>query len=159
MSEAAEPNGFRAFYRACHAEQVRRAYLLVGSHAVADELVHDAFLAVYERWSEIREPAAYLNRTVANACRRHGRRRARVDVGQGSESVAAGLEAVPDAASVEVEMASLLLTLPFRQRAAVVLRFYAGMTENEIAAVLECRPGTVGPAIHRGLAKLRKELE
>ena len=57
-----------------------------------------------------------------------------------------------------VAVGQLLLSLPFRQRASIVLRFYAHMTEAEIAEGLGCRPGTIGPAIHRGLKKLRKEI-
>lgn len=56
-------------------------------------------------------------------------------------------------------MAELLLELPFRQRAAVVLRFYGGQSEAEIADVLDCRPGTVGSLIHRALKALRTTLE
>ena len=52
----------------------------------------------------------------------------------------------------------VLSKLPFNQQAAVVLRFYAGMTETEIAASLDCAPGSVGPWISRALATMRKEL-
>jgi len=50
------------------------------------------------------------------------------------------------------------MTLPFRQRAAIVLRYYGGYTEVEIAKSLNCRQGTVGPLIHRGLKALRNQL-
>ena len=58
-----------------------------------------------------------------------------------------------------MELADVLLELPYKQRAAIVLRFYSDLSEVEIAEVLECRPGTVGSLIHRGLAKLRKAIE
>lgn len=48
--------------------------------------------------------------------------------------------------------------LPFNQRAAVVMRFYERITETEIAAALDCKPGSVGPWIHRALTAMRKEL-
>jgi RNA polymerase sigma factor (sigma-70 family) len=41
----------------------------------------------------------------------------------------------------------------------VVLRYYAGLTTDEIASELGCPPGSVGPWIHRALAKLRKALQ
>ncbi len=147
---------FAAFYRFEHPVQVRRAYLMTGSRATAHELVHDAFVGLLERWETVEQPGAYLNRSVTNACRRHGRRR------RDSEAQVLDLTdtAGPIGGGTEgVEIADLLLALPFRQRAAIVLRFYAGLTENEIAAALDCRPGTIGPAIHRGLAKLKEALE
>ena len=53
----------------------------------------------------------------------------------------------------------MLLTLPVRQRAALVLRFWSGLSEAEIAEALDVRPGTVKSLVHRGLAALRKELD
>ena len=47
---------------------------------------------------------------------------------------------------------------PQRQRAALVLRFYADLPGNEIATILGCREGTVKSLIHRGLARLREEV-
>lgn len=147
---------FDAFYRTEHPIQVRRAYLMTGSRSTAHEVVHDAFVGLLERWESVERPAAYLNRSVTNACRRHGRRRQRV-----REEQIVDLR-VPAGSSSDgtdgIEVADLLLSLPFRQRAAIVLRYYAGLTEDEIAAALECRPGSVGPAIHRGLAKLKDAL-
>jgi RNA polymerase sigma factor (sigma-70 family) len=52
----------------------------------------------------------------------------------------------------------VLARLPFNQRAAVVMRYFAGMTEHEIADALDARPGSIGPWIHRALNTLRKEL-
>jgi RNA polymerase sigma factor (sigma-70 family) len=53
----------------------------------------------------------------------------------------------------------VLATLPFRHRAAVVLRYYGDMSTAEIAAALDCAPGSVGPWIDRALKKLRKALQ
>ena len=53
---------------------------------------------------------------------------------------------------------ALLRALPERQRMALVLRFYEDLSEAEIARLLECRPGTVKSLIHRGLAKVRKDV-
>ena len=56
------------------------------------------------------------------------------------------------------ELLDVLATLPERQRAALVLRFYADLPGNEIATILGCREGTVKSLIHRGLARLREEV-
>ena len=52
----------------------------------------------------------------------------------------------------------MLATLPHRQRAAIVLKYYEQRTEAEIADVLGCRQGTVGSLVSRGLAGLRASL-
>ena len=61
--------------------------------------------------------------------------------------------------AVEIVTAALLVGLPFRQRSAIVLRFYGRCSEAEIAAALDCATGTVGSLIHRGLASLRRQLD
>jgi len=52
----------------------------------------------------------------------------------------------------------VLARLPFNQRAAIVMRYFAGMTEREIADALDTSPGSIGPWIHRALTTMRKEL-
>ena len=147
---------FVDFYRREHAGQVRRAYLLTASSAVAHDLVHDAFVAVYERWDLIESPGGYLNRSVVNACNRYGRQASRLVVVESVESQIDDDRSVADYEAVE--LAELLMDLPFRQRGAIVLRLYAGMTESEIAVALGCRPGSVGPLIHRGLKRLKEAM-
>ncbi len=143
---------FSEFYRREHDGQVRRSYLLLGDLALAHDVVAEAFVSVFGRWETIREPGPYLNRVVVNGCRDAARRRAR------EPSVSE-----PEIAGVEVDpadyLADVLMDLPFRQRAAIVLRFYGGCSEAEIASHLRCRPGTVGSLIHRGLKVLRRQLE
>ncbi len=57
-----------------------------------------------------------------------------------------------------LELIDVLKRLSTRQRTAVVLRYYLDLPEDEIAAILECRPGTVRSIVQRALAKLKKEL-
>ena len=61
----------------------------------------------------------------------------------------------PTSAFEADELFDVLARLPSRQRAAIVLRFYEQMSDNEIAALLHCRPGTVASLVHRGCARLR----
>jgi RNA polymerase sigma factor (sigma-70 family) len=61
--------------------------------------------------------------------------------------------------SVDEHLDDVLAGLPFNQRAAVVLRFYCGLTTEEIARELGCAAGSVGPWINRALAKMRKALQ
>ncbi len=142
---------FAELYRAEFDGQVRRAWLMLGSGERAHEVVQDAFAALYQRWPTISDPGAYLNRSVLNGCRTQGR--------QGSREPLVELE--PDPAPFggdAVELAELLSGLPFVQRAVVVLKFYGGFTETEIAELVGIRPGSVGPAATRALRKLRSVL-
>jgi RNA polymerase sigma factor (sigma-70 family) len=56
------------------------------------------------------------------------------------------------------ELADVLVTLPHRQRAAIVLRYYHDLPDREIARVLGCRVGTVASLVHRALERLREVL-
>ena len=143
---------FGDFYRLELDAQVRRAVLLLGSNDIANDVVHDAFIAVYRRWDTLDEPGPYLHMAVLNGCRGIHRQRSR----QGRLLPRLVDRGAP--ASVDEHLDDLLAELPFNQRAAVVLRFYGGLTTEEIASELGCAPGSVGPWIHRALAKLRKAL-
>lgn len=153
---------FAEFYRQEHDGQVRRAYLLLGASGPAHDVVADAFVAVLRRWDSIDVPGPYLNRCVLNGCRDLKRRPSRERPTSDHELTV--LSVAPDGSDAEVtagtdeELAGHLLALPFRQRAAIVLRYYGGYREAEIAELLDCRPGTVGSLIHRGMKTLRRAL-
>lgn len=146
---------FDTFYRAHHADAVRWAVALVGRRDVAEELAQDALAAVGQRLSTIDEPAAYLRRTVVNRCAswhrstiRSRRREQRVNAG------------APTAYTQQTnEMLDALNTLPYQQRAALALRYWADWTDEQIADALGCAPATVRVLLHRGIAALREEIE
>lgn len=147
----APTQAFTEFYALEHEAQVRRAFLLLGDAGRAHDVVADAFIAVYQRWRSIAEPGPYLNRCVLNGCRDNARTGARE---QPTESPLHE----PATSTPRHDLGDVLLTLAFRQRAAIVLRFYGGFSEAEIATHLDCRPGTVGSLIHRGLRTLHHQL-
>lgn len=146
---------FVDFYRREHAGQVRRAYLLLGASGAAHDVVADAFVAVLQRWETITEPGPYLSRCVVNGCHDSHRRRSREHPAAEPMVDEAVYDRIDDPGD---EMAAALLALPFRQRAAIVLRYFGGLGVADIARQLDCRPGTVGSLIHRGLASLRKTI-
>ncbi len=146
------PAEFQTLYGDEFERQVRRAALLVGSSDVANDIVQEAFVRLYQRWDRVEDPGPYLHRSVLNGCRDHGRRQTRV------RNLEERLRARPGDTPNHEILWDVLADLPFNQRAAVVLRYYAGMTEKEIAEQLDCRPGSVGPWISRGLNKMRKAL-
>jgi RNA polymerase sigma-70 factor (sigma-E family) len=142
---------FADFYRATFAEMTRLAFLLTDSAETARDLVQDSFVRLHEKWDGVAEPRAYLRRTVVNACHSHYRR-LRLQRQRG-HSPTWQVDVVDLGAN---EMTDAIAALPYRQRAAIVLRYWHDCSEADIAAALGCRPGTVGSLIHRALAELRK---
>lgn len=145
------PTEFEAFCREIYAPMVRLAFLLTSSIETAEDVVQDVLARTQPRWSKIDEPGAYVRRAVVNACNSHHRRRRR-------ERQHPLPEPEPSRMHAD-ELFDVLAELPTRMRAAVVLRYYEDLPENDIAALLECAPGTVRSLIHRGLARLRKVIE
>jgi RNA polymerase sigma factor (sigma-70 family) len=170
--EAGVPS-FGDLYLRSFADMVRLARVLVDSPETAEDLVQDAFVHLHRHWGGVRDPRSYLHRSVVNACRSHHRRawreRARVPRGDGSSTTTdagdrTGVDVVDGAAEEGRAddagvLGAALATLPYRQRAALVLRYYADLPDAEIAVALGCRPGTVGSLVHRGLERLREVVD
>ncbi len=133
------------------APMVRLARLLVGSPEAAADIVQDAFVQVHRRWVTIRFPEAYLRQSVVNGCRGHHRRR---DV----ERRAPVAPSEPSSFAAR-ELLDAVGKLGYRERAALVLRFYEDLPDAEIAEILGCRVGSVASLVHRALARLRLEIE
>ena len=143
---------FDELFRRRYEPMVRVAFLLVGSRAEAEDVVQDAFARVELRWGRMDNPEGYLHRCVVN--RSHDtlrRRRLEQRFGRLRRDETSELQAD--------ELGDALAALPPKRRAAVVLRYYAGLREREIAEVLGVRPGTVKSMLHRALAQLRQEIE
>lgn len=156
LSGGSSISAFENLFRQEYDRQVRRAFLMTGSDAAAHDVVAEAMTALYRRMDRVDQPVLYLNRSVMNGCRDWGRRRVRWS--KLVNSFAAEEPVTVDRHHDQLELAEALAVLPYRQRAAIVLRFYGRETEAGIAETLGCRPGTVGSLIHRGLSTLRKEL-
>jgi RNA polymerase sigma-70 factor (sigma-E family) len=153
VPEAASPGAaFDALFIRERTAMVRVAYLLVGSESVAEEIVQEAFAAVYARWDRIENPGGFLRQCVVNGARSSLRRRA-------LERRKAQLLVDEGTAPAGRELLDALAALPIGWRSVVVLRFYEGMTQEEIAVALDMRLGTVKSSLHRGLAQLREALE
>lgn len=142
--------GFDDLFAEERVPMTRLAYLLVGSEAVAEEVVQDAFAQVYERWARLDRPGGYLRTCVVHGARRASKRRQRDLRVVHDRAEPAALEAR--------ELLDALGRLQPRWRAVVVLRFYGGMTQDEIADVLGMKAGTVKSALHRALGQLREEI-
>jgi RNA polymerase sigma factor (sigma-70 family) len=148
------PADFDSFYRSHRLDAVRWATALVGNREVGEELAQDALMAVGRKLSTIDHPSAYLRRTVVNRAaswhRWHGRSRRRE-----SRSVAGEPLVYTEPTN---DMLDALAILPYKQRAAVTLRYWADWTDEQIAEALDCAPTSVRVLLHRGIAALKKEI-
>ena len=130
---------------------VRLATLTTGSLPVAEEIVQEAFVSLYRRWSAVDQPGAYVRIAVVHGCTDWVRRRQVERRHLQSQ--------LPDRGSDSPEVLDDVLGgLSPRQRAAVVLRFYEDWSVASIAEALGCRTGTVKSLLHRSVRLLRKEL-
>ncbi len=150
-------------YAVHYAGLVRLAALLLRDHAVAEEAVQDAFVSLHRRWRRLRDTrnaAAYLRTSVVHNTRSIQRRRAVAakhpdDVLLDAPSAESGaMRAASSRAVVEA-----LQLLPRRQREALVLRYYADLSEAEIAETMKISRGAVKSHASRGMAALRANLE
>jgi RNA polymerase sigma-70 factor (sigma-E family) len=148
------------YYR--HADGARRlAYLLTGDRDLAEDLTQEAFIKVAGRWHDIRHPAAfgsYLRRTVINLA--HGYfRRLRIERNYLAKERSRPISnsQLPDVEGRD-EMWQALQQLTPRQRAAVVLRYYEDLSEQQTADTLGCSVGAVKSLVNRGMESLRDHM-
>jgi RNA polymerase sigma-70 factor (sigma-E family) len=151
--------GLEQFLGERGAHLLRTAMLLTGSKEAGEDLLQAALERLLRRWRTIDgDLEGYLRRTIYNLAadgwRRKGRWRDRLAL---LSSTDAGI--APDR-SVQVEqrdeLVRLLLLLPPRQRAAIVLRYWEDLSEAQAAEVLGCSASTVRSSTSRGLRRLRE---
>ena len=142
---------FDAFYRAEYAPMVRLARGLVDTSESAEEIAQDAFAQVFERWDRLDSPGGYLRTAVVNGARSELRKR--------EVRRRVGLDRPLQPAAERDYLVDALDQLPVKRKTALVLRYYAGLSEREIAETMGIRPGTVKSLVSRGLAELREVIE
>ncbi|WP_231336470.1 SigE family RNA polymerase sigma factor [Actinomadura graeca] len=152
-----------ALYSANYRSLVRLAAMLVRDSGTAEEVVQDAFVAMHGGWRRLRDPdkaLSYLRQSVVNRSRSVLRHRAVVE-----KYAPKGLPDAPSAeagAIGELERSAVieaLSGLPARQREALVLRYYADLSEAEIARTMGISRGAVKSHTARGMTALRNVLE
>ena len=148
---------------ATHAERAGRlGFLLTGDPELARDLAQEAFVRLVTRLAGLRKVEAveaYLRRSIVNLARNHWRRlgRERAFLRQEGPAIARRAASQPDVAAREA-LWEALSRLPYRQRAALVLRFYEDLSERRTAQALGCPVGTVKSLVSRGLGRLRSEM-
>lgn len=151
-----------ALYASSWTPLVRLAAMLTGDASVAEEIVQDAFVALHRRWDRLADPVAahgYLRTSVVNGARSALRHRQVVDR---FRPVGAPAPAGPEERAVQstedARVLAALRDLPRRQQEVLVLRYYADLSEQEIADTLGISRGAVKTHAHRGIAVLRDRI-
>ncbi|HEY5859246.1 MAG TPA: SigE family RNA polymerase sigma factor [Actinomycetota bacterium] len=159
--EGVEDGSLSELYVAYAPDGIRLAFLLTGDRSLAEDLVQDAFVRLVGRLQHLRQPNAfwaYLRRTIVNLATSHFRH-GKVERAYLDRLAAAPVADTNDNDELDEAMHRVLLGLPQRQRAAIVLRFYEDLSDVQTAAVLGCSPGTVRSLVSRGMTTLREALE
>ena len=150
-------------YSSHYRSLVRLAVLLVRDEATAEEVVQESFIAMHDGWHRLRDEEkalAYLKQAVVNRSRSVLRHRGVTE--------RKAPEPAPDMPSAEREAISLLernavITalrgLPDRQRQVLVLRYYADLSQTQIAEMLGISKSAVKSHTVRGMTSLRTALE
>jgi len=154
----AEPLSFEAFFEIEARTLFRRLCAVTGNSAEAEEIMQDAFLALWERWDRIgaiQDPTAYLYRTAMNVFRRRSRRAAL--------ALRRALSPAPDPAPFaeideQQDVVAALAGLTPRQRAALVLTDVMDYSSEEAGRALGVSAGTVRGLASRARATLRRQV-
>jgi RNA polymerase sigma-70 factor (sigma-E family) len=142
---------------------VRLAAMLVRDTPTAEEVVQDAFVAMHDGWERLRETEkalAYMRQAVVNRSRSVLRHRMVVE--KNLQKPPPDMPSAEHGALALVERSAVIAALrdlPERQREAIVLRYYADLSEAEIAAAMKISRGAVKSHTSRGMAALRAALE
>jgi RNA polymerase sigma-70 factor (ECF subfamily) len=150
------------------AKAVRVAFLITHDEQLAQDVVQDTFLRIYHRiyqFDENRPFEPYLVRSVVNASLNVARKEAkrlsfdsRLETLESLLSQAASVESEVEYTQLKREIINAIAGLEPRQRAAVIQRYYLGMSEKEMSVALDSPPGTIKWLLNAARAKLRELL-
>ena len=168
-SDPNDGEGLAGWLEASYQQSFRTACLLLGNHADAEEAVQEAFLRAWRFRTSLgtgSSVAPWLYRVVVNTCwsklrqeRPHRERRA--DISGLDEVVSFAISTEEDAwrALVSRGVIRALGALPMHLRVVVVLRYYADLSEPEIATAIGRRLGTVKSRLHEARRRLAADAE
>jgi RNA polymerase sigma-70 factor (sigma-E family) len=150
-------------YHAEYLSLVRMSAVLVGDVGTAEEVVQDTFIAMHSAWRRLRQTdkaVHYLRRSVVNRSRSVLRRRAVAE--RHAPTPEPDMPSAEQGAMTQLERSaviSALLSLPPRQREALVLKFYLDLSESQVAAAMHISQGAVKSHTARAKTALRMILE
>jgi RNA polymerase sigma-70 factor (sigma-E family) len=161
MRHANDVAAFSEFVEARSSSLFRTAYLMVGDHQLAQDLLQEALVKTLIAWPRLRDRAnvdAYTRRIVVTTSISWRRRRSFHERPTGTLPERVDPDPT-EALVIHDAVIAALLTVPPRQRAAIVLRYYEDLTEAQTADTLGCSVGTVKSQASRALTKLRLTTE
>lgn len=153
---------FVEFVAAARGRLRRTAYLLCGDWEQASDHVQEGLIRVYVAWPRLTRAGrehAYARRAVVSAFLDHARRRSSTEVPAEADTNVSSGQDVAESVALRAAVMSALASLPLRQRACVVLRYFDDLSVAETAAVLRCSEGTVKSQTSRALTSLRSHFE
>ena len=136
----------------------RTAYLLCGDWEQASDHVQEGLVRVYVAWPRLTRAGrehAYARKAVVSACLDHARRRSSSELPSDPVGDVASAHDLAESVALRTSLLAALATLPPRQRACVVLRYFDDLSVADTAAVLGCSEGTVKSQTSRALTSLR----
>jgi RNA polymerase sigma-70 factor (sigma-E family) len=151
------PDSFTDFVTEQGRALLRTAWLLTGDWAAAEDLVQTTFTKVWRHWDRVQDTndaVSYVRRMMLNCHLKTLRRRWN---GERPTAVLPEIVCADEHAASEIRasLRAALATLPPRQRAVVVLRYFNDLSEAQTAAELGCSVGTVKSQASRAMATLR----
>jgi RNA polymerase sigma-70 factor (sigma-E family) len=159
---AAEPRTLADLYRDHRMRMVRLAVLLVDDPSTAEDVVQEAFTGLHRHWAGLRDEAAavaYLRTAVVNGSRSVLRRRRTArDYVPPHQVNARSAESLAMLSAEHQAVVDALGMLPPRQREVLVLRYYGGMSEAEIADATGISRGTVKSTASRALDAVQRAM-
>ncbi|GHH89986.1 SigE family RNA polymerase sigma factor [Streptomyces capillispiralis] len=151
---------FTAYVRERRASLYATAYHLTGDRFEAEDLLQSALFSTYRAWDRISDKAAvggYLRRTMTNLHISAWRRRKLNEYPTEELPETAGDTDAMRGTELRAVLWQALARLPELQRTMLVLRYYEGRTDPEIADILGISVGTVKSSIWRSLRRLRED--
>jgi RNA polymerase sigma-70 factor (sigma-E family) len=154
------PAGFKEFVEESSTTLLRAGWLLTGDWSAAEDLVQTALAAAWPRWDSLHGRAvayAYVRRCMMSAFLRERRRKRSGEIPMELRDSDLGYRDGDEAAGVDMResLRAAMASLPARQRAVVVLRYFVDLSEQDTAAALGCSVGAVKSHTFRALARLR----
>ncbi len=158
--QRSDEDQFTDFVRSHSATLFRTAYLMTGDYQRAEDLLQSTFVRLYQRWPRVRDmqrPVGYARKVLVSQSTSWWRRRSSHEAPRLRIDQPDQVDLVRDLDEHE-RVWTAVLSLPPRQRAVMVLRYYEDLTEAEIAEMLDMAPGTVKSHAHAASRRLAQML-
>ena len=159
--EQVDEDRFAEFVRAQSASLFRAAYLMTGDYQRAEDLLQSTLVRVYQRWTRVvamENPGGYAHRVLVSQVGSWWRKRSSRETVLVLRDQPVPGDRIDDLAEHQ-RVWQAVLSLPPRQRAVTVLRYYEDLSEAEIATTLGMAPGTVKSHAHAAARRLAVLLE